>query len=179
MLWDVNTYTAPFALTRSGKLSGIAALRNDPSRIVELNNAYAFAKQNGLPLPPGLVAYRPAANVSGARMIGAYTHSYGSPVGNGQGVYKTPALFIVLSVADSNSADLLASTKDWKTAGGSRWRHITATKTESGVTYLTATEDTRATLTWRDQNSGTVALAQVAAANERTTGSSPFTRLDG
>ena len=57
VLFDINSYAAPFVLKGAGKRSaGRAAPNVDPARIVELPNAYVFARQKNLVLPTGLVA---------------------------------------------------------------------------------------------------------------------------
>ena len=180
LVWDINAYTGPFTLERPGKAPASPAAHHDPSRIVELNQAYAFAKQNSLVLPPGLVALRPAANASDARMIGSYKFEIRSMV-TGSTDFLAPALFIILSVAAGNSAELVYAGKDWNTGNGARWRLTTATKTEDTVSFLSVTEHARLEFKWTDQNSGkfTNVLFQNASGRSGIFKPSPFTRLDG
>ena len=70
MLWGRSNYQQPFVIEGA----------RDPSprptasfgSLVELTNAYAFAEQNGLPLPTGLVALRPTGNSRDGAKIGAF-----------------------------------------------------------------------------------------------------------
>lgn len=182
MVSDRSTYSAPFVITVPGKPSADAMERPDPSRIVELSNAYAFAQQNGLVLPSGLVACRPVAGTADARMIGAYKHEFEIEVGNTGSTLLAPALFIVLSIPTGNSAELVASIKSWSNGIGSRWRVVTANRTESRVTYLNAQENLDLEFTWRDQNSGRFFVSgRSTSAHGKSLRSTvkPFTRLDG
>jgi hypothetical protein len=177
LLFAQNTYSTPVALT--GRAGTGAAVRHDPSRIVELPNAYAYARENGLVLPAGLVAYRPPASAAAGdrRKIGSYKYDF---FVSGGGAHKAPALAIVLSIPDGSSAEVLQTFKSFDaSAGGTRWRHITATNSEGSVAWLTIDEVLRLELKWRDQNSGTYSSTPNASAVSAKMASSPFTRIDG
>ncbi|MEI6200942.1 MAG: caspase family protein [Enhydrobacter sp.] len=181
MLWDVNTYTIPFVLTRSGKPSGIAAVRNDPSRIIELNNAYAYASQNGLILPPGLVACRAAASAPEARMIGAYKFTNLAAFDQSSNAYPVPSVLIVLSLPDDNSADLVTASKSWRDGDkGSRWRYQRCTRAGRDLVLPAQNELSISTFSWNDQDSGKYSIrGQNEQGRAFHTSPSPFTRLDG
>ncbi len=85
VVWDNNTFSQPFALSGAAKpisrTSAPAGWSGDPSRIIELPNAYAFVRKNGLPLPEGIVAYRPAGNSSTSQKTGSFEFVNQTPVG--------------------------------------------------------------------------------------------------
>jgi hypothetical protein len=174
LAWDINTYASPYALQGAGKASALPAVRHDPSTIVELHKAYAFASQNGLVLPPGLVAYRAAVNTPDARLIGSYKYESTSQV-TPTSMYRTQALLIVLSVPGGNSAEVIIAYKNWRLAGGNRWSYVSADKTDGTISYPNADEYVRHEFKWRDADSG----AYTGKPNAGAFYSSPFTRLDG
>lgn len=179
-VWDLSTYTTPFLLGGTGK----AVSQPDPTRVLELSKAYAFAGQNGLFLPPGLLAMKPSNSSPDARMIGSYTCNIPVRV-NANIVVNAPSVFIVMSVTDGTTAHLVGAAKDWSpTTGGtgSRWRYYTAAKTEKGVKFLTLDEFNNWEWAWRDQNSGTLVVTPTALKPQHLYGGTlnyPFTRLDG
>src|SRR5471030_600273 len=81
VLWDQSTYDQPFLLTNSpgrpaagarGTGAADPAPPTTSSQIVELNNAYAFAREKGLLLPAGLIALRPANGLPNGEKIGSF-----------------------------------------------------------------------------------------------------------
>src|SRR6185503_7238306 len=107
------------------------------SRIVELDKAYAFAREKGLLLPPGLVALRARPNSPHAARIGSFQTTFKIAVGNGSSHVWSPEpfLLIVVSVSEGNSAEIIFSTKNWSDlaalAQGSLWRYTTATVSDA------------------------------------------------
>lgn len=182
LVWDNNTLASPLMLQRTGKAPSPAALKYDTSRIVDLDKAYEFARQNDLALPPGLIAYRPAANSPAARLIGTYRHEYASPFGHaGSGNFKmTQALLIVLAASQGNSAELILAYKDFRTAGGSRWEFMSADRTDDTVSFLGRSLDFRFEFKWTGANAGTYQHVEVSGRRKSSLkGTVPFTRLDG
>lgn len=175
MLFDISTYAAPFAI--AGRAGTGAAVRHDPSRIVELPNAYAYAQANSLMLPPGLVAYRPSSGAPGEQQkIGAY--KYEAPT-SGSPDYKFPSLIIVLSVLDAGEAFLIQSFRNFTAnAGGLRWRHITAVNADGRITFSTIEETFNQEIKWRDRSTGTFSSTPLVSGRGGIKGY-PFSRIDG
>jgi hypothetical protein len=182
MLSDRSTYGAPFVINVAGKSAAAAGARADASRIVELPKAYAFAQQNGLVLPPGLVAWRAAGSASDARMIGSYKYEAYTAVGGSGSPFLVPAIAIVLSVPAGNSAEMVVATKGWMTGTGANWRFVTATRAQDRFAFLALDETADWEFTWRDQNSGKVAVNNRGAQTRgrpHPTAPVAFSRLDG
>ena len=73
--FDENTYQQSFVLkgaAAKAPTAGRSSWASDPSRIIELPNAYALAQQSGLLLPAGLIAHRPSGKSRDAQLIGSY-----------------------------------------------------------------------------------------------------------
>ncbi len=182
LTWDQNTYRAPFVITGSGKGSAGSGMSVDPSRIVELTNAYAFVQKVGLLMPPGLVALRPATNTPDARMIGSFKYDALVKTSMGAAPYPMPHVINVLSVSASGSAEVVIAGKDYLTGGsGNRWRYGSGTKTENSLSVPYADDVTKLNWEWRDQNSGLYHTNGIDPAFGRSAISrpTPFTRLDG
>ncbi len=179
MLYTLSSYSDSFLRNVTGRAAPRSSgPRHDPSRVVELSNAYIYAQQNGLILPGGLVAYRPSNNnAADSQKIGSY--KYDSPVRTGQsgGNQLMPALLIVLCAADSGSAEMVLSEKDYgaeyTSAGGTYWKFVTATKTENAIAWFTKQDGNKFEFKWRDQNSGMFSISASSRPPSR------FTRLDG
>jgi hypothetical protein len=195
VLWDQSTYEQPFPLANSsGSPSGGARISGTvappsaaPSQAVELNNAYAFAREKGLPLPAGLVALRPANASPDGQKVGSYKTTFKGLVGiSAFGSLATtlePLLVIVLSVSGNGPAEIIFSTKDWYSIGagadGKVWRYIAGTLSgprlefRFGVDMTGGIAEALHTLKWSAANSG--------MHSSKTTGrfyDEPFTRLD-
>lgn len=180
LVWDHNTYAAPFVLDNAGKAAG-TPLRYDPARVLELPNAYAYAQKNSLSLPLGLVAYRADPGAPDAEKIGAFGFPFSAKVGSGGGNYPTQAMFIVLSVADPGKAEVVAAFKDWGQSGGNRWRYFTADGSGRAVAWDNPDDSLRLQMVWSDQNAGTFSglPGKAVAGGSFRPQSSRFTRLDG
>ncbi len=187
VLWDQSTYDQPFVLNGpSGRGSAGQRSSVDPSQIIELNNAYAFAREKGLLLPPGLISFRLPSGSPHGQKIGSFKTT--TKVNLGQIFTYTssiePLLLIVISVSDSGTAEIVFSTKDWWSstlggAGGNIWRYSTATVSGAKLTFgfgRTSQTEGSEEFKWRDANSG-------EHGGQPQTGVfpyySPFTRLDG
>jgi Caspase domain len=174
VIWDSNTYENPFVL--SGAVGGGAPRRPGPaidsSRIVELPNAYAFARHNGLPLPEGLVSCRPSGNSIHGPKVGAFQFIASTPAG------KVPYLVIVLSVSDQRSAQLVSAVHNEK---GRLWRFLTGQITETSLVFQPNYGRSDFILDWKDANSGRVTQMQMDKnkVDTRPPSTSSFARLDG
>ena len=173
VVWDQNTYRQSFVLSGSGKpaasAGGAAGWSGDPSRIVEIRNAYAYARENKLLLPEGLIAHRPAGNSIHAKKIGAFKFTIKTPVG------PSPGLLVVVSADEQGTAELILTVS---AGAGVFWRFITGKVSGDRLEYEPYYERPKFILDWRDANSGSV--AQMSTQEIRSNGMStmPFTRLD-
>ena len=195
VLWDRGSYDAPYRLPGAQALKQAAARSawGDPSRVVELRNAYAFAPQAGLFLPPGLIAHRPAAGSRDAAKVGSYKFNAHTPAG-----YIDHAL-VVMSVDEGHTAEcILASKSD---TGSPLWRFVTADIKGDSLDYVPRDGGAHFTFTWtgaaggtmnqkretpsgRPGGSGGTGSAKRGAGGAGKGGAgggltSPFTRLDG
>lgn len=173
LTYDLSTMTAPFPLTAIGK----PAIRNsgpsvDPSRVIELNNAYAFAEKNELYLPPGLIAYRPPNGSPDAHMGGAYAGEIRVAVGE-RGSAIVPAVYIVMAIPGSDTAEVVMASRQWiGDHAGPFWRYVTASKAGDRIVVPSWSAGGMSTdLRWKDRDPITIAQSGRS--------STPLKRLDG
>lgn len=167
--FDENTYQSSFVLRGAGKAAaGRSGWASDPSRIVELPNAYAFAQQSGLLLPAGLVAHRPPVKSPDAQLVGSYKTT--GPNGG-------PSVVIVLSVEEQAGAEVVWSIGAGpKSRGG--WRFVRGTLAGKSLDIFLSAKQGGSQLTWSDANSGRLGAVEGRRGN-RVAAGVPFTRLDG
>ena len=173
LTYDLSTMTAPFPLTVTGKpITRHSGPSFDPSRVIELNNAYAFAEKNELYLPPGLIAYRPPNSSPDAHMAGAYAGEIRVSVGE-RGTAIVPVVYIVLSLPGSDTAEIVATSKQWTgSLNGPYWRYVTGARTGDKMSVPSFSAGGSATeLWWRDRDPMTITQSGRSA--------SPLKRLDG
>jgi hypothetical protein len=172
VLWDRNGYSQPFILNGPGKSS--AGGGDDPSRLVELPNAYAYARENGMSLPSGLVANRPAANSPDSRKVGTFKFERYDVMG------RQPGLLVVLSVEDRQSAEILWVGKTTKNTPF--WLYFTAAIKGDALEFVPVYGDFRYIFRWRDANSGKLSRLpeseNATASKNIGSGEADFTRLD-
>jgi hypothetical protein len=174
VLWDQSTYAAPFVLRGAASKSAAAGSgwAGDPSKVIELTKAYAYAQQNRLPLPAGLIAHRPPAGSPHAAKAGSFGFESAVP-GGGQ----VKSLLVVMSVEEQNSCEaILVTQRD----GVMAWRFVQATLSGDSMEYTTRSGGPRFVFKWNDASSGSLSIfapkrggSGPAAFNHR------FTRLDG
>jgi hypothetical protein len=168
VLFDLNSYQQPFLLKGGRGATAPAARSYDPSRIVDLPNAYAFAQENGLPLPPGLIAHRPANNSPDGAKIGSYKYVAGSPA--------HAQILVVMSVEGKPTAELIISGRN---ANGPRWRFITGTLSGNKLEFVAAEGARRSVFEWSDANSGALSQGVERPGRKNAPSSTRFSRLDG
>ncbi len=156
--YSQSTVTRSIAL--AGKGMPVPAAGYNPASVVEFPNAYAMARQVGLPISAGLVGYR-AAGSNDAQKVGAYRFEYRT----------NPAIFIVLS-AEGGQAETVSILKD---EGRAIWRYVHATVSGDTLSYLSANEENNNSFRWSDANSGTWTSLSV---NRGPSFNSRFTRID-
>jgi hypothetical protein len=162
-VWDRNTYTQPFAL--NGPPVAAAGRAGDPSRILDLAGAYAYAQQSGLPLPPGLIACRPPAGSRDGSKVGSFKYT---------GFNQEAALLVVMSVEDQQNAELLVGYRDNKQR--TKWRIQRGTLSADGIEFLNPDGNLVTTFKWGDANSGKLSMHPQGGGGRMLTGT--FTRLD-
>lgn len=170
VLWDRDTYDQPFRL--AGK-AGAAPRRaagwaGDPSKIVEIPNAYAFAQQSGLPLPAGLIAHRPSAGSRDGMKIGTFKFT---------SFDRTPGLLAVISVEEQQTAEIVMSSRG--NNGQPGWRYIQARISGDTIEYTNVDGGRRYVLTWSDAGKGSIAMFGSKQGQGNAAQNGTFTRLDG
>jgi hypothetical protein len=171
VLWDINTYQGPFVIngTRGQSAANRSGWARDPSSIMELTNAYAYARENGFFLPGGLIAHRMAGNSRDSWKIGSFKFVADSPAG------RDPALIIVMSIEGGRSAEVIVTGKG---PTGFYWRFVTGTVSGDRLEYVPRDGAARYVFSWNDARSGSLSqLSEGHAA--RPAYNTSFTRLDG
>jgi hypothetical protein len=171
--FDENTYQQPFVLRGAAArapAAGRSGWASDPSRIIELPNAYALAQQSGLLLPAGLIAHRPSGNSRDAQLVGSYR-----TIGPNGG----PSVVIVMSVEEQSGAEVIWTIGRTPQMNGG-WRFVRGTLSGKSLDIFLSARQGAIQLTWSDANSGRVNKmgGTAGGANKVSTGG-PFTRLDG
>lgn len=148
--------------------SGWAA---DPSKIVDLPNAYAFARENRFPIPEGLIAHRPPGASRDARMIGSFKYASRYKIGN------TPGLMIVMSIEEGSTAEIiLAGISEI----GPFWRFVTAKLTGGQLEFVPRDNAGKQIWAWKDASSGSLSVfSESVGGQDNRPYSTTFTRLDG
>ena len=175
LIYDFNTFTAPFALKSNGKAPAVAAPAYDPARLVELGNAYAFARDKGLILPPGLVAIRPPAGAPHAEKVGAYAFSWSQTIKGSR--HLEPVVYVVLAVR-GDRAEVANASKTYDYYQGSRWTSGVVNVAENRANWISANQLYRLELKWKDANSGTYSSTLISGSGFLGE-TQPFKRLDG
>jgi hypothetical protein len=177
VLWDRNSYTQSFVLTGAPartavKPGGWAA---DPASIIELNNASAFAQQNGLRLLPRLIAHRPPASSPHGTKVGAYRFDSPTPGGR-DGI--VPGILVVMSVEGQDGAEIIFVRR---VGGQGGFRFVRADLSGDTLDYTARAGGQRLVFKWSDANTGSVVVfpTERSHGSQRAPYSGRFTRLDG
>lgn len=197
ILWHESSFAAPFVLS-GAPAAAPQASSIDMSRIVELPNAYAFARDRKLALPPGLVAIRAAAGSPHGHKIGAFETTFAQAIGtmggSNAGRSIQPVLIVVLSVDDETDiAQTVVSFQDRshdsvqdrsQVRSGAIWNFWQASlQSRFAGVYRTSPEEMRYMpdppivpfwLRWRDRDSGSSTMTNVVPMYQ-----AKFSRLDG
>ncbi len=186
VLWDQNSYERPFVLTPVNRQAAVSPAPNTPFQIVELPKAYAFAREQQLFLPLGLVSLRSPADSFNSPKIGSFKTTTRMQLGqNYDSLYTAiaPLILIVVSMSGEDTAQVIVAGKDWwsSTMGGAAgpvWRYTTGAVSGSTMQFTfgrTFGVEMLRTFNWNDANSGKHSAKQFTG----TGYSSSFTRLDG
>lgn len=171
VLWAFNTYKEAFTLNGppGAGSPGSSGRSGDPSRILELPNAYAFARQHDHFMPPGLVAIRPAQRSRDGEKIGAVKFDVPN---------SPPAIVIVVSVAVPQEVDVILMNRNKNVAF---WRSARGTLSGDTLEFTGASWGSHFSLQWKNANSGTLTQRMIGL-NVGAAGvvwTKPFARLDG
>jgi hypothetical protein len=168
VLWDSNTYSGPFVLG-GGKLNSTSTVAagwsGDLSRIVELTNAYAYARKNGMRLPEGLIAYRLSSEAKHANKHGSFQFIT-------RGKYEPISLLlIIMSVENNGAAQIILSRRG---DGLNVWRFTNGLADRRQLFFRPTYEAPEFVLDWSTRDAGTVSPIGGYGIT-----SSKFARLDG
>jgi hypothetical protein len=161
LLFDLNGYRQPFMLG-SGAAANIAL----PAGVRELPNTYAFARDNGIPLLPGLVAVT-SANPQHAAKVGAFKFE-GRADGN-----RFPEILAVLAIDGNQGYAVMSSNNPVLPY----WRFIKVNVAGDKIDFRQSSRSAHYTFEWRDANSGSMGQIWQNDAQARPH-SAKFTRLD-
>ncbi len=175
LMWSASTFS------KAHKIHGTSATGGTPrprivesSRIVELKNGHAYARETKLALPGGIVAVRPPDGSPGAQFIGSYKFS---------GRDGVPCLLVVVAVTDDRTAEVILA---WLDKGRPTWRYLSAKLSKDTLDAQTWAVGEQFALRWRERDSGSVTIFPPPNSGGRgiMTGATmpfngSFTRLDG
>jgi hypothetical protein len=174
LAWDANAFTQPFPLAGPRRAPGSSRLSYDPSTIVEFGKAYAFAQQNGMTLPDGLVGIRAVKGNAAAQKIGSFSFEL-TTAGE-----RHSMLLLVLSVAGDGSSVAVVASNNPKAAS---WRLVSAIASNDGLEVQPHANAGHYLFRWRDANSGTMSTisqsGKTSPSGKASSPTHPFTRLDG
>jgi hypothetical protein len=169
VLWDENTYRQPFILGEPRQGASRPSPVRAPAGVIELTNAYAFAREHDLPMPEGLVAFRPRPGAPDASKAGAFTFTAASSGGQDQ------RLLLVLSIDEQRTAEVVVA---GKSSSGRYWRFVTAKCATNTLDLVSRDEGASYLFEWKDADSGSVAQLKETGRNKGAK-SVRFNRLDG
>ena len=171
LLFAYNHFTKPVRISgpRDPAFAASGPAYN-PASIVELSKAYAFARDSGFDLPPGMIAIRPAAGSPDGKKIGTFKY-----IDRSNNTSGNASLLIVLSVDETRTAQLVLA---GKSNNGAYWRFVSGTVSGDRLEYLPHGAGSRYIFDWRDANGGSVGALPENAVSSKPY-STDFTRLDG
>jgi hypothetical protein len=170
LLWSNSSYDQPFMITGKPEAArgGTGGWASDPSNIVELPNAYAYAQQSGLVIPAGLIAHRAPAGSRDATKVGAFKYtSYD----------RLPAMLIVISVEEQQTAEIVMANR--AASGQTGWRFIQARLSGDTIEYTNMDGGRRYVCKWSDASKGSIAMFSSQQGQGNGIVNAAFTRLDG
>ena len=187
VVWDQSTYERPFVLSGGPGRPPSTSHEADRSQIIELPKAFAFAAENGLPLPAGLVAFRPSTDSPNSEKVGSFKFISRIVAGVGKGgTSDVPSILAVISVSETNTAEVVVSTKLAGLDYGVVWRFLTASIVRgrlefSNLEMADGLATRQHSFSWRDRTSGTYNQQELIFTTRSAPPffNSPLTRLDG
>ena len=131
LLFSRTSYSQPFTLSRSGAAApAVPPPSVAPNRIVELPKAYAFAHENKIILPEGLVAVRPS-NGQDSFKVGSFQATARNKYG------RYPCIVVVMSIEKGDRADVIWSGTGYN--GKLAWRYYAGRLEGSRIRLFSAT----------------------------------------
>ena len=172
VLWDLNAIQDGFTVRgAAGKApANRSTWANDPARIVELPNAYAFARDSHFSLPVGLIAHRSPTADRDVRMIGAYKWTQDTPGG------RQPHVMIVMSIEDGKRAELIMAGIAER---GPFWRFVSGAIKDGKLNFVPRDTSGAMVFDWKDAASGSLTVFPASTQSTGRLQSVSFTRLDG
>jgi len=161
LLFDINAYKQPFVLGSGAP----AAAGASPAR--ELTKTYAFARENGIPLPIGLLAIPPSGPQHAAK-VGAFSFE-----GRAQNM-RFPEILAVLSVDESQGSAYVVMSAKTPLA---YWRFIKANVAGDKIDFRPSISSAHYTFEWRGPDGGSMGQIWQSDFGARPH-SARFTRLD-
>ena len=170
ILTEFNAYdqAQPFRGAHLGRRANDSGV--DASRICELSKAYAFASENRILLPEGLVAIRPRGTSRYAKMVGSFkfTERFNRMV--------APILLLVLSVDESDDPIVMVAGQE----GGGGYRLVRSKISENQLEFSPEAGGSRWIFDWRDADRGSSSILGLTGdMGSINSHSSSFARLDG
>ncbi len=169
LMWGDHTFSGKYEVRGPAAARGTVPPRVVPaSRIVELKNAYAHAREIRSTLPAGIISVRPPAGSPGEQFVGSFKFS-------GRG--DVPFLLIVLSATDGRAAEIIVA---WLDGGHPIWRYLPARLSGDSLEAQTWANGQRFALRWSGRDTGSATIFGTPnASGSITPFNTRFTRLDG
>jgi len=141
-------------------------LAADASRVVELPNAIAYAREKNLPMPLSLVGIRPPAGMPHANKVGAYRYD----------VEGLPCLMVIFNVEDPRSAEVLMV---YHLNGAYMWTWVRGSLANDKLEVRPRSGGSNHVFTWSDGSGGSLSVFPATDTTSTRVIQSRFTRLDG
>jgi hypothetical protein len=164
-----NAYAEPYILKTSPPARfppPANPLAADPSRVVELPNAIALAREKKLPMPLSLIGIRPLPGRPHANKVGAYRYDF-------EGL---PNILVIYNVEDPKAAEVMLL---YHRNGTYNWTWVRGTLVNDRLDVRPFSGGSNHVFTWNDGNGGSLSVFPRADTNTGKIVQSRFTRLDG
>lgn len=144
VVWDLNSYPESFPLNGPPGAAAGGGSSVDAARIMELPNAYAFARQRGLIMPQGIVAFRPRSGAN-ANKVGAFRMDYPN---------NNFTLIAVMSVDDPNAVELVLMSTGGSSQQLAVWKLVRGKISGDTLDFVSGSAGGHHEYKWKDANSG-------------------------
>jgi len=141
-------------------------LAADASRVVELPNAIAFAREKKLPMPTALIGIRPPSGMPHANKVGAYRYDFDG----------LPNILVIYNVEDPKAAEVAMV---YHLNGSYMWTWVRGTLANDRLDVRPISGGSNHVFTWNDGNGGSLSVFPRAETTSGRIIHSRFTRLDG
>ena len=146
VVWDLNSYPESFPLNGPAGAAPAAGGGSgaDAARIVELPNVYAFARQIGLVMPLGIVAFRPRSGAN-ADKVGSYRMNFPNNIFS---------LIAVMSVEDPNAVEMVMASNGGSLQQLAHWKLVRGKISGDTLEFTSGSAGGHHEYKWKDVNSG-------------------------